>query len=98
MHPTRVFLFMLALCVPVSAICVPSIVEKVGDGVYVVRDDHGRWGGMTTGITHQNKANYLARKTLDLTALPVGVWASLYPYLFWGRRESSVRYGGGQAC
>ncbi len=74
MRPMRIVLLILSVCVPMSAFCVPSIVEKVGEGVYVVRDDHGRWGGMTTGITHQSKADYLARKTLDLSALPDDVW------------------------
>ena len=74
MRSTRVLLPMLLLCVPMSAFCVPSIVEEIADGVHVVRDDHGQWGGLTTGITHQNKAEYLAKKTLDLSAVPDDVW------------------------
>ena len=53
---------------------VPSIVESPADGVYVVRDDNGEWGGASTGITHQNASRYQARKTLDLTDLPAEVW------------------------
>ena len=56
---------------------VPSIVETPADGVYVVRDDNGEWGGSTNGITHQNSSRYQAKKTLDLTDVPVEVWAGV---------------------
>ena len=57
-----------------TAWAVPSIVATPTDGVYVVRDDNGEWGGSSTGITHQNSSRYQARKTLDLTDLPAEVW------------------------
>ena len=57
-----------------TAWAVPSTVEQVSDGVYVVRDDNGEWGGASTGITHQNSSPYQARKALDLTDLPAEVW------------------------
>ena len=57
-----------------TAWAVPSIVESPANGVYVVRDDNGEWGGSSTGITHQNSSPYQARKTLDLTDLPAEVW------------------------
>ena len=54
---------------------VPSLVEQVMDGVYVVRDDRGQWGGhLSNSITHQNQANYQAKKVLDLSDLPAEVW------------------------
>ncbi|NLX95365.1 MAG: hypothetical protein GXY83_04245 [Rhodopirellula sp.] len=52
----------------------PSLVEKLSDGAYVVRDDHGNWGGTTTGITHQRGPDYEAKKILDLSAVPDDVW------------------------
>ncbi|HIE51472.1 MAG TPA: hypothetical protein EYP85_06905, partial [Armatimonadetes bacterium] len=54
---------------------VPSLVEQVMDGVYVVRDDRGQWGGhLSNSITHQNQANYQAKKVLDLSDLPAEMW------------------------
>lgn len=54
---------------------VPSIYESVMEGVYVVRDDNGQWGGhLSNSITHQNSAPYLAKKVLDLSDVPVEVW------------------------
>lgn len=50
------------------------MVEELAEGVYVVRDDNGEWGGGSTGITQQNSSTYQARKTLDLTDLPADVW------------------------
>ncbi len=40
------------------------MVEELAEGVYVVRDDNGEWGGGSTGITQQNSSKYQARKTL----------------------------------
>ncbi len=68
------FLFLLVL--PVPAVAIPSIVERVREGVYVVRDDSGQWGGhMSNSITHQSRANYQAKKVLDLSDVPAEVWA-----------------------
>ncbi len=54
----------------------PSIFEKVADGVYVVRDDSGQWTrDMSLDITHQNRADYQAKKVLDLSNVPDDVWA-----------------------
>ncbi len=64
---------LLALSVSV-AMAVPSLVEDVHDGVCVVRDDAGNFGGLTNGITHQNRGDYTARKTLDLSDVPAAVW------------------------
>jgi len=58
-----------------AAMAVPSDFEPVREGVYVVRDDTGRWGGhMSNSITHQSAAPYQARKVLDLSAVPAAVW------------------------
>ncbi len=64
----------LSLGAVARALAVPSIVEQVADGVTVVRDDAGNWGGMTHGMTHMNTADYTARKILDLSAVPTAVW------------------------
>jgi hypothetical protein len=52
----------------------PSLVESVADGVTIVRDDAGNWGGMTYGITHMNRGEYTARKLLDASDVPAAVW------------------------
>ena len=63
-----------------TTIAAPAIVEPVEglEGVYVARDDQGQWSlpGWTTGhgITHQSGSEYLAKKTLDLSAVPLEVW------------------------
>lgn len=67
----------VTLCAASLALAVPSLVEPVGDGVLVVRDDAGVWGGMTNGITHMNKGDYTARKVLDLSAVPADQWAAV---------------------
>lgn len=71
-------LLIISLCLAASLVgAVPSIVEKLPGGVYVVRDDVGAWGGGWTdgmGITHQNSPEYQAKKVLDLTDVPAAVW------------------------
>ncbi|MCX6358568.1 MAG: DUF6259 domain-containing protein [Armatimonadetes bacterium] len=54
----------------------PSLVETVGRGVTVVRDDNGAWAAdCSKDITHQVEPAYTARKTLDLSAVPEALWA-----------------------
>ncbi len=62
------------LCAQTAAWSTPSLVRQVSDGVYMVYDDTGDWGGVTTGRTHQNSARYQAKKVLDLSDLPEDVW------------------------
>ncbi|MEN6641071.1 MAG: DUF6259 domain-containing protein [Armatimonadia bacterium] len=71
-----VFVLSLLLIAFSPALAVPSSVEQVADGVTVVRDDLGNWGGMTNGITHMNTGDYTARKMLDLSDVPAAVWDS----------------------
>lgn len=60
---------------PTGAEAVPSLVEQVADGIYVVRDDQGQWDGdLSNSITHQNRADYQAKKVLDLSNVPAEVW------------------------
>lgn len=55
----------------------PSTFEPLMDGVYVVRDDSGQWGAnMSLDITHQVRAEYQAKKILDLSNVPQDVWAN----------------------
>jgi hypothetical protein len=62
-------------CCGRDALAASSLVERLGDGVYEVRDDAGQWpGDMSRGITHQSHATYQAKKVLDLSDLPDGVW------------------------
>ncbi|MGD9495083.1 MAG: hypothetical protein AB7Y46_02110 [Armatimonadota bacterium] len=61
-----------------SALAVPSLVEEIADGVYVVRDDTGlAWGGWSMGVSHMNSAKYQAKKILDLSDVPEDVWAQV---------------------
>lgn len=63
------------LFAPLAAVlAVPSLLETVADGVTVVRDDTGNWGGMTNGITHMNRGGCTARKILDTSDVPAAVW------------------------
>lgn len=56
---------------------VPSLVEQVKDGVWVVRDEDGAgWGGWSLGVAHMNSAKYQVKKILDLSDLPEEVWNS----------------------
>jgi hypothetical protein len=53
----------------------PSTFESIADGVYVVRDDSGQWTrNMSLDITHQVRAEYQAKKVLDLSNVPEDVW------------------------
>ncbi len=63
-----------ALAARPEARAVPSLVEEVSDGVYMVYDDTGRWGGVTMGRTHQNSPQYQAKKVLNLSDVPLAVW------------------------
>ena len=61
---------------PSGAQAGPSLVESVGRGVTVVRDDNGNWAAdCSKDITHQVESAYTARKTLDLSAVPEALWA-----------------------
>ncbi|HOD51196.1 MAG TPA: hypothetical protein PLJ71_15965 [Candidatus Hydrogenedentes bacterium] len=60
---------------PSNAFAAPSTVESIREGVWVVRDESGNWGGSTMGITHQRGPHYWAKKVLDLSAVPEDVWA-----------------------
>jgi len=72
----RLPLLCLVLLMGVTAArAVPSLVQRVSENVYMVRDEMAAWGGMTNGITHQNSSPYQARKILDLSDLPADVWA-----------------------
>ncbi|OGV64396.1 MAG: hypothetical protein A3K19_09545 [Lentisphaerae bacterium RIFOXYB12_FULL_65_16] len=74
MRTTLVALAVL-LASAVAVLAVPSIVEQVSDGVYVVRDDNGSWDGhLSMSITHQNAPGYLAKKVLDASEVPAVVW------------------------
>jgi len=65
----------VALLASAPLLAVQSVVEQVVDGVFVVRDDAGQWGGdLSKSITHQSSAPYEARKTLDMSALAPGDW------------------------
>ncbi len=65
----------LILLLPLSALAVPSLLSPMQDGVWVVFDDTGMWGGnLSTSITHQNSAGYEAKKVLDLSDVPAEVW------------------------
>ena len=52
----------------------PSLIESLPDGVWLVRDDAGNWGGPTMGITHQRGPDYWAKKVLDLSGVPEDAW------------------------
>jgi hypothetical protein len=53
-----------------------STVERLDDGVYLVRDDAGNWGGASKGMTHQRGPDYQAKKALDLSTVAEDVWTA----------------------
>ena len=56
-----------------------SRVERVADGVWMVRDDLGAWGGSSMGMTHQRGPDYQALKVLDLGDVAEADWQSATP-------------------
>jgi hypothetical protein len=66
------------LALAVSAWAVPSALESLPGGITMVRDDGGLWDGhQSLSITHQNRAGYQARKSLDISALHESVWTAV---------------------
>ena len=57
-----------SLCLSLSAS--PWQIDHPREGITVLRDESGAWGGFSMGVAHQNKPSYQTRKILDLTALP----------------------------
>jgi len=47
------------------------------DGVLVIRDDSGQWGGASMGMTHQVDLRYQAKKILDLSTISDTAWAAV---------------------
>lgn len=52
----------------------PSQVDRISDGVLLVRDDAGAWGGPSMGMTHQRGPDYQAMKVLDLSGVAEADW------------------------
>jgi len=77
MPPSAAIAAVVALVISTPVSAVPSIVEPVGTGVLVVRDDQDCWGGMVMGITHMNAPPYQARKVLDLSGVSEATWAAV---------------------
>ncbi|MGC9319510.1 MAG: DUF6259 domain-containing protein [Armatimonadota bacterium] len=63
----------IALCVAAQAQQWPRL-EHPTEGVTVVYDDHGAWGGSSMGTSHQVKPDYRVRKHLDLSIVPQEVF------------------------
>ena len=40
-------------------------IDRPCEGVVVLRDDTGAWGGFSMGVAHQHRPEYQVRKTLD---------------------------------
>ncbi|MCX7598835.1 MAG: hypothetical protein N2512_08225, partial [Armatimonadetes bacterium] len=69
---------LMTLFLPRACWAVPSLFEPVMDGVYVVRDDDGRWAAnWSKDVTHQSAAGYEAKKVLDLSDMPQDLWAQV---------------------
>ncbi|MBC7288060.1 MAG: hypothetical protein H5T86_08485, partial [Armatimonadetes bacterium] len=48
--------------------------EEPADGVVLVYDDNGQWGGPSMGTSHQVNPTYQTRKTIDLSIVPADLW------------------------
>jgi hypothetical protein len=71
----RIMLIMAVITLTATAaLAVPSLVEEVREGVHVIRDDAGTFGGWSLGVTHMSKPEYKAKKVLDLSNVPPAVW------------------------
>ncbi|MCC6445591.1 MAG: hypothetical protein IT210_19310 [Armatimonadetes bacterium] len=70
----RFAIILLLIMAASAALAVPSLFEKVQEGVYLVHDDTGYWASdMSKDITHQSHADYQAKKVLDLSSVPEAV-------------------------
>ncbi|MFW5867872.1 MAG: hypothetical protein ACOCX2_08655, partial [Armatimonadota bacterium] len=49
-------------------------IDRPADGVTLIYDDFGAWGGGSMGTSHQVRPDYQVRKTLDLAEVPAGVF------------------------
>ena len=47
-------------------------IDQPRDGILVLADDTGAWGGFSMGVAHQHRPDYQIRKRLNLDALPAG--------------------------
>ncbi len=50
-------------------------IDQPRDGILVLSDDTGAWGGLSMGVAHQHRPDYQIRKRLNLRALPAGALA-----------------------
>ncbi len=51
-------------------------IERPAEGVTVLYDDFGTWGGPSMGTSHQVKPDYQVRKSIDLSGVPKGALAA----------------------
>jgi hypothetical protein len=49
-------------------------IDRPADGVTLVYDDYGAWGGSSMGTSHQVRPDYRVRKHLDLSVVPQRVF------------------------
>lgn len=67
----------LLLTLTAAAHCQPwPRVEQPAQGVTILYDDFGDWGGGSMGTSHQVNPSYQVRKTIDLSGLPEGALAA----------------------
>ncbi len=67
----------LLLTLTAAAHCQPwPRVEQPAQGVTILYDDFGDWGGGSMGTSHQVNPSYQVRKTIDLSGLSEGVLAA----------------------
>lgn len=52
-------------------------VDEIAEGVVMVYNDAGNWGGPSMGTSHQNSPNYQTRKTIDLSCVPEPLFRQL---------------------
>lgn len=73
--PLLVLTVLSVLANPVSG--APPAGETVRDGVLLLRDDNGQWGGSSMGVTHQVSPTYVARKIVDLSGVSASAWQAV---------------------
>lgn len=72
----RLLVCMIGILVTAAAVSAQQWprIERPADGVTLVYDDYGAWGGASMGTSHQTKPDYHVRKHLDLSAVPQSVF------------------------
>lgn len=66
----RGLLLLLLSVLPLPLVGAGWDIDTPREGVWILRNDRGSWGGWSQGVAHQNDTAYQVRKVFDLSQLP----------------------------